>query len=155
MPCARSNPVALPSPTRIACFAFCKGGWRNAEVRDLAIDRGGRPLAAWTLPKADATARDVERLLARAIVVALAMYRSYVSPLLGRHCRFHPTCSRYAQEAVGVHGLGRGALLALRRLLRCHPLHPGGIDPVPPSRSAVAGKAPAGRGNPNACHHAD
>lgn len=65
-------------------------------------------------------------------MAALGAYRRYVSPLLGRHCRFHPTCSRYALEAVAAHGPARGAWLALRRLLRCHPLHPGGWDPVPP-----------------------
>lgn len=76
---------------------------------------------------------DVEQRLADAATAAVGAYRRYVSPLLGRHCRFHPTCSRYAQEAVGVHGVVRGGLLALRRLLRCHPLHPGGFDPVPPT----------------------
>lgn len=78
----------------------------------------------------------VERIAGRPVahlaVTVLGAYRRYVSPLLGRHCRFHPTCSRYALEAVAAHGPARGALLALRRLLRCHPLHPGGFDPVPP-----------------------
>ena len=92
-------------------------------------------MTASTLPKAEPNAcLDVERPLAQAATAAVGAYRRYVSPLLGRHCRFHPTCSRYAQEAVGVHGLARGAWLALRRLLRCHPLHPGGFDPVPAPR---------------------
>lgn len=76
-----------------------------------------------------------------ALVVALRIYRLCVSPLLGRHCRFHPTCSRYALTAVRRHGAWRGALLALRRLSRCHPLHPGGVDFVPeapaPRRSSA------------------
>ena len=66
--------------------------------------------------------------------VGLAIIRAYqwtLSPLLGPHCRFHPTCSQYAFEAIERFGLMRGSWLGLRRLLRCHPLHPGGFDPVP------------------------
>lgn len=77
-------------------------------------------------------ARCAERL-ATAATWLLRGYRRYVSPLLGRHCRFHPTCSRYALDALAAHGVWRGTWLAVRRLLRCHPLHPGGVDPVPPS----------------------
>ena len=58
-------------------------------------------------------------------------YRRYISPLLGRHCRFYPSCSAYAYEAIARHGLGRGGLLAVKRVLRCHPFHPGGVDKVP------------------------
>jgi hypothetical protein len=58
-------------------------------------------------------------------------YRYLISPLLGNHCRFYPSCSHYAQEAVATHGTLKGAWLAARRLSRCHPWHPGGVDPVP------------------------
>ncbi len=68
---------------------------------------------------------------ARAAVRALGLYKRFVSPLLPPACRFQPTCSEFAREAIAKHGLGRGGRLALLRLLRCHPFHPGGPDPVP------------------------
>ncbi|MGH8688734.1 MAG: membrane protein insertion efficiency factor YidD [Burkholderiales bacterium] len=58
-------------------------------------------------------------------------YRYFVSPLLGPSCRFHPSCSQYAEESLARHGLMRGGWLAGRRLCRCGPWHPGGFDPVP------------------------
>jgi len=66
--------------------------------------------------------------------VALFLIRAYqltLSPLLGSHCRYHPTCSAYAREAIEKHGFLKGVRLGARRLLRCHPFHAGGIDPVP------------------------
>ena len=71
--------------------------------------------------------------VARGAVVALALYQRLVSPFLPRACRFAPTCSEYARLALIEHGLIAGVWLALRRVLRCHPLHPGGNDP-PPAR---------------------
>jgi putative membrane protein insertion efficiency factor len=68
------------------------------------------------------------RILIRALIRA---YQLLVSPLLGPRCRFYPSCSQYALEAIAAHGTVRGGALALRRLLRCHPWHPGGYDPVP------------------------
>ncbi len=59
-------------------------------------------------------------------------YQVTLSPLIGNQCRFHPTCSNYALAALDLHGPVRGAWLAARRLLKCHPLHPGGVDLPPP-----------------------
>lgn len=61
----------------------------------------------------------------------LRIYRYAISPMLGRSCRFHPSCSAYAIEAVERHGAIRGGWLAFKRVGRCHPFHPGGYDPVP------------------------
>lgn len=61
----------------------------------------------------------------------ISVYQAFLSPLLGTRCRFLPTCSQYAYEAIGEHGAWRGTWLATRRLGRCHPFRPGGYDPVP------------------------
>ena len=69
--------------------------------------------------------------LARLLTAAIVAYRRYLSPVLPARCRFYPSCSAYALEAVARHGAMRGSGLAIWRLLRCHPFHPGGYDPVP------------------------
>lgn len=87
--------------------------------------------------------------LARLLLALLAGYRRWISPLLPAQCRFYPTCSAYAAEAIRVHGPARGGWLALRRLARCHPFHPGGLDPVPPPRSGAPGaERGSGAGRP-------
>lgn len=68
---------------------------------------------------------------------AVRAYQLTLSPVLGGQCRFYPSCSAYAMEALAVHGAGRGAALAARRVLRCHPWNPGGLDPVPPARDEM------------------
>ncbi|OFX27480.1 MAG: membrane protein insertion efficiency factor YidD [Armatimonadetes bacterium RBG_16_67_12] len=67
----------------------------------------------------------------RAMLLLIAAYQRLLSPLLPRSCRFYPSCSTYAAEAIERHGAARGVMLAVRRILRCHPFHPGGYDPVP------------------------
>jgi putative membrane protein insertion efficiency factor len=88
-----------------------------------------QPAAAWMR-------YDPVRLL---LIVLLRGYRLFVSPLYGQVCRYHPSCSTYALEAVTVHGSLRGSWLALRRLVRCHPWAPGGYDPVPPASDMTRG----------------
>ncbi len=65
------------------------------------------------------------------LVLFVRLYRYAVSPFLGNSCRFYPTCSSYAEQAVTEHGAIKGSWLAVRRICRCHPWHPGGVDPVP------------------------
>jgi uncharacterized protein len=74
-------------------------------------------------------------VIARVLVAPIRLYQLIISPLLGPRCRFYPSCSAYAVEALTRHGALRGSWLAIRRLARCHPWNPGGVDPVPPSRS--------------------
>lgn len=80
--------------------------------------------------------RHQDPVIARLLISLLRAYKRWISPLLGPLCRFHPTCSVYAMEAIARHGALRGSGLAIRRVLRCHPLHPGGHDPVPPRDDA-------------------
>ena len=86
----------------------------------------------------------VGRAVAGLLVLPIRAYQLLVSPLLGPRCRFYPSCSAYAVEALQVHGPVRGLWLAGRRLLRCHPWNPGGLDPVPPARRSGAARAPQG-----------
>jgi putative membrane protein insertion efficiency factor len=70
-------------------------------------------------------------VIRRAVLIALRGYQLILSPLLPPACRFAPSCSAYAVEAIEKHGVLRGGILAAKRLGRCHPFHPGGFDPVP------------------------
>lgn len=69
------------------------------------------------------------------VVRLVGLYRRLISPLLGDNCRYRPTCSEYAQDALRTHGFLRGSWMAARRVGRCHPWHDGGYDPVPPGRT--------------------
>ena len=74
------------------------------------------------------------------LLLLIRGYQLLVSPLLGPRCRFYPSCSAYAYQAVVGHGGLRGSWLAVRRLLRCHPWNPGGLDPVPPAARRRSGR---------------
>jgi len=65
------------------------------------------------------------------LVASIRIYQNTLSPILGPRCRFYPSCSHYAVEAIERHGAARGSLLAAKRIARCHPLNAGGFDPVP------------------------
>ncbi len=65
------------------------------------------------------------------VIIFIKFYQYSISPLLGRNCRYYPTCSAYAVEAVEKYGSLKGTALAIKRILRCHPFHAGGFDPVP------------------------
>jgi len=69
--------------------------------------------------------------VSKLLLLLIKTYRYFVSPLLGPSCRFLPSCSEYAAQAIQKHGAGYGSWLALKRIARCHPWNPGGFDPVP------------------------
>jgi putative membrane protein insertion efficiency factor len=70
-------------------------------------------------------------MIALLLQALLSVYRIVLRPVLGNRCRFYPSCSDYARDAIAAHGALKGAWLAAKRLARCHPFHPGGVDPVP------------------------
>jgi len=78
--------------------------------------------------------------MARLMIFCIRLYQHTLAAVLGGQCRFHPTCSAYWMEALETKGALRGSWLGIRRLMRCHPFHPGGVDPVPRAKTA------AGRG---------
>lgn len=75
--------------------------------------------------------RNIRSLINWPFLALITMYRYTLSPLIGQNCRFHPTCSCYAHQAIDQLGLFKGIVLTIKRILKCHPLHPGGFDPVP------------------------
>ncbi|CDG80888.1 membrane protein insertion efficiency factor YidD [Janthinobacterium agaricidamnosum] len=85
------------------------------------------------------------------LLLLLRFYQLAISPMLGPRCRFYPSCSHYAMEALNVHGVLKGGWLAARRLGRCHPWNDGGLDPVPPSDKS--GKAKQSSTTACGCNH--
>jgi putative membrane protein insertion efficiency factor len=76
-------------------------------------------------------------MISRFLMMLIRAYQRLISPLLGRVCRFEPSCSTYALQCVETHGAARGSLLSVIRLCKCHPLHPGGYDPPPPPKTTA------------------
>lgn len=90
------------------------------------------------------------------LIGLIRLYRTVISPLYPPVCRFQPTCSQYAIEAIAQHGPFKGSWLATRRVLRCHPFHPGGYDPVPPvSSTELSSKQDNHLCNSLDCHSSD
>ena len=83
--------------------------------------------------------------MARVLIACIRLYQRLLSPWLGRNCRFYPSCSQYAVEALRTHGCVVGSAYALWRILRCQPLCKGGHDPVPPKRTADNGPQRSGQ----------
>lgn len=81
-------------------------------------------------------------------VAAIGVYRKYISPMFGPSCRYHPSCSAYAEQAIGIHGAGKGLVLASWRLARCNPLTKGGVDPVPQPGRWLPDVLPNGKPRP-------
>lgn len=139
------------------------------------ISRGSRPPEHLDAPRcareeltgpatlAERALRALLDLPALALVVVIRIYQLTISKMLGQVCRFEPSCSRYAVACLADHGALKGSWLAARRLLRCHPFHPGGYDPPPPprpgswrSRSAHGLLEASARGGRGLAHaHAD
>jgi putative membrane protein insertion efficiency factor len=75
--------------------------------------------------------RFVDWIISSIFLFLINIYRYFISPLLGKNCRFYPSCSNYAMEAIKKHGAIRGVLLSVKRIMKCHPFYPGGHDEVP------------------------
>lgn len=73
----------------------------------------------------------INNLLKNFLILLIKFYKLVISPVLGNNCRFHPTCSSYSIEAIKIHGPVKGFLMSVRRVSKCHPFNPGGVDPVP------------------------
>lgn len=87
-------------------------------------------------------------MLRRTVQLPIHFYRKFISPLKPPSCRFLPTCSAYALEAIEVHGAAKGTYLAVRRISKCHPFHKGGFDPVPPRRQPAGNRPDSGGETP-------
>jgi len=69
-------------------------------------------------------------VIKKILITLIKLYKKFISPLLGKRCRFYPSCSTYALEAISKYGAIRGSYMAIKRIMRCHPFNPGGYDPV-------------------------
>lgn len=98
------------------------------SIASFAAWSGPAPNALNTDPVEPDTTRSPIR---RALAAVIRGYQRYISPITPPSCRFHPTCSEYTRQAILKHGALKGIYLGVRRILKCHPFHPGGFDPVP------------------------
>ncbi|MFK4786223.1 membrane protein insertion efficiency factor YidD [Fusobacterium sp. MFO224] len=74
-------------------------------------------------------------MLKKFILILIKIYQKLISPILGKNCRFIPTCSVYTYKAIEIHGIIKGIYLGIKRILKCHPFNNGGYDPVPPKKN--------------------
>jgi putative membrane protein insertion efficiency factor len=88
-------------------------------------------VAPGSIPASSTAPRQNRTILSWFLIAAIHLYRALLSPFLGGNCKFYPSCSHYAEQAIAIHGPRRGTWLALKRLLRCRPFVHGGFDPVP------------------------
>jgi|GEM_PF-116713 len=109
-----------------------------------------RRTPAWSGVDLSANSMQTARMAETALIALLRFYKVAVSPMLGNRCRFYPSCSDYAREAIQYHGAARGSFLAAKRLCRCHPFSAGGIDlvPVPPSAAGCVQQDGASAADP-------
>ena len=106
------------------------------------------------MPRWITVLRSVPRwLLMNVMIGGVKLYQYTLSPLLGPRCRFWPSCSSYAIEAIQVHGPVKGGWMALKRIIRCHPGSPGGMDPVPGGRSEQLCQEDEEKAPPSCCDH--
>ncbi len=84
--------------------------------------------------------RTISKLITWPLILLVRVYQLVVSPFLGQNCRFHPTCSSYTITALQRYGCFKGLWLSARRIVKCHPLHPGGVDPVPEKQQDIKRK---------------
>ncbi len=116
-----------PAPPAATGHAPGEGAGRRASRGEQGSSQpvpspGRSGIGAWM-------ARFIDRAVSAVLIAGVVAYKVTLSPLLGRHCRFQPTCSSYFRAAVEKHGALRGSLRGLARICRCHPWHPGGFDP--------------------------
>src|SRR5690606_19853566 len=110
-------------------------GHGQASPWGAGAERGAKRSSLFPCPW-QGVVEDSGQVIARLLIGLIRIYQLVISPFLGPVCRFHPSCSRYAAECLRLHGAARGSWLSVRRLMKCHPFHPGGHDPPPLPKGA-------------------